>query len=79
MVQPNSTISGGQTYLRGYQVSGAKGQVTFKTIYPGFYSGRTVHIHVRVRTFDANNNATTNGCNACAAACHPTIRLTNEP
>jgi protocatechuate 3,4-dioxygenase beta subunit len=48
----------GQTFLRGYQVSDSKGQVTFKTIYPGFYSGRTVHIHVRVRTFDGNNTTT---------------------
>ena len=30
----------GQTYLRGYQVSDAAGQVTFKTIYPGWYQGR---------------------------------------
>jgi protocatechuate 3,4-dioxygenase beta subunit len=48
----------GQTFLRGYQVSDADGQVTFKTIYPGFYSGRTVHIHVRIRTFDGNNTTT---------------------
>jgi protocatechuate 3,4-dioxygenase beta subunit len=48
----------GQTFLRGYQVSDAKGQVTFQTIYPGFYSGRTVHIHVRIRTFDGNSTTT---------------------
>ena len=43
----------GQTYLRGYQITDANGQVTFKTIYPGWYSGRTVHIHVMVRTFSS--------------------------
>jgi protocatechuate 3,4-dioxygenase beta subunit len=48
----------GETWLRGYQVSDAKGQVKFQTIYPGFYSGRTVHIHVRVRTFDGDNTTT---------------------
>ena len=48
----------GQTWLRGYQVSDADGQVTFQTIYPGFYSGRTVHIHVRIRTFDGSNTTT---------------------
>ena len=41
----------GQTYLRGYQVSDASGRVTFKTIYPGWYPGRTIHIHLKARTF----------------------------
>jgi hypothetical protein len=43
----------GTAYLRGYQVSDASGVVSFTTVYPGWYSGRTVHIHVRVRTFDS--------------------------
>lgn len=38
----------GQTYLRGTQVSDANGQVTFTTIYPGWYQGRVTHIHVKV-------------------------------
>jgi protocatechuate 3,4-dioxygenase beta subunit len=38
----------GQTFLRGIQKTDAKGLATFKTIYPGWYAGRTVHIHVRV-------------------------------
>jgi protocatechuate 3,4-dioxygenase beta subunit len=37
-----------RTFLRGIQKTDAKGVVTFKTIYPGWYRGRTVHIHVRV-------------------------------
>ena len=40
----------GQTWLRGYQVTDADGKVTFTTKYPGWYSGRAVHIHFRVRT-----------------------------
>jgi protocatechuate 3,4-dioxygenase beta subunit len=48
----------GQTFLRGYQVSDANGRVTFKTIYPGWYPGRTIHIHVKARTFDAAGNRT---------------------
>ena len=44
----------GQTYLRGYQITDSNGQVSFKTIYPGWYSGRTVHIHVMVRTFSSS-------------------------
>ena len=41
----------GQKYLRGYQVTDSKGDVHFTTIYPGWYSGRTPHIHLRVRTY----------------------------
>lgn len=44
----------GQKFLRGYQISDAKGRVRFKTIYPGWYSGRTVHIHFTIRTKAAN-------------------------
>jgi protocatechuate 3,4-dioxygenase beta subunit len=35
-------------FLRGGQVAGADGKVTFQTIYPGWYQGRTPHIHVKV-------------------------------
>ena len=48
----------GKKFLRGYQVSDAAGKVTFKTIFPGWYSGRTVHIHARFRLFDASGSAT---------------------
>jgi protocatechuate 3,4-dioxygenase beta subunit len=36
------------TYLRGAQVTNAEGIVEFKTIYPGWYRGRTIHIHAKV-------------------------------
>ena len=39
----------GVDWLRGYQVSDAKGAVTFTTIFPGWYTGRTIHIHFRIR------------------------------
>jgi len=45
----------GETWLRGYQETDADGHVAFTTIYPGWYSGRTVHIHVRVRTFSGTS------------------------
>jgi hypothetical protein len=32
-------------------VTDSTGKVSFKTAFPGWYSGRTIHIHVRVRTF----------------------------
>jgi protocatechuate 3,4-dioxygenase beta subunit len=37
-----------QTYLRGIQTTNASGQVTFTTVYPGWYQGRATHIHVEV-------------------------------
>ena len=39
----------GQKFLRGYQVTDAAGVARFTTIYPGWYQGRTVHIHFKVR------------------------------
>jgi protocatechuate 3,4-dioxygenase beta subunit len=38
----------GRTFMRGIQRTNAKGLATFTTVYPGWYSGRTVHIHVQV-------------------------------
>ncbi len=38
----------GQTFLRGTQSTDAAGVATFQTIYPGWYSGRTTHIHYMV-------------------------------
>jgi protocatechuate 3,4-dioxygenase beta subunit len=49
----------GQNFLRGYQKTDANGVAMFTTIYPGWYSGRCVHIHVKVRTFDTTSNTTT--------------------
>lgn len=36
------------TYLRGYQIADANGEVNFITILPGWYNGRVCHIHFRV-------------------------------
>jgi protocatechuate 3,4-dioxygenase beta subunit len=40
----------GQKFLRGYQVTDSAGVARFTTIYPGWYQGRTVHIHFKIRT-----------------------------
>ena len=60
--QAGGGTSGGDTisdnWLRGYQITGkdrglgqspVHGQVGFTTIWPGWYSGRAIHIHARVR------------------------------
>ena len=39
----------GTTFLRGVQTTDADGILEFQTIYPGWYPGRAVHIHARVR------------------------------
>lgn len=36
------------TFLRGIQTTNASGEVTFSTIYPGWYQGRATHIHAEV-------------------------------
>ena len=36
------------TFLRGIQRTDAKGIAVFRTVYPGWYQGRTVHIHIKV-------------------------------
>jgi protocatechuate 3,4-dioxygenase beta subunit len=43
-----------ENFLRGYQVTDPNGKVSFKTIYPGWYPGRTPHIHLKARMFNTN-------------------------
>jgi protocatechuate 3,4-dioxygenase beta subunit len=40
--------SSSRTFMRGIQRTNARGVATFRTVYPGWYMGRTVHIHVKV-------------------------------
>ncbi len=50
-----------QSWLRGYQITDSTGKVAFTTIIPGWYAGRTTHIHLRFRsTYD---QTTTSGSN----------------
>jgi protocatechuate 3,4-dioxygenase beta subunit len=44
----------GRKFLRGYQVTDEKGAVEFTTIYPGWYRGRAVHIHFKVRLYSGS-------------------------
>ena len=47
----------GQKFFRGYQITDARGEARFTTIYPGWYDGRTVHIHFKIRTEPAGRRS----------------------
>ncbi|HEU0077548.1 MAG TPA: intradiol ring-cleavage dioxygenase, partial [Longimicrobiaceae bacterium] len=47
----------GQKFLRGWQGTDASGAAHFTTIYPGWYQGRTVHIHFKIRKDAAADQA----------------------
>jgi protocatechuate 3,4-dioxygenase beta subunit len=40
----------GHDFLRGYQHTDANGRAAITTVYPGWYQGRAVHIHFKIRT-----------------------------
>jgi protocatechuate 3,4-dioxygenase beta subunit len=44
----------GTKFLRGYQTTDADGMARFTTIWPGWYQGRAVHVHFKIRTTGAN-------------------------
>ena len=44
----------GKKFLRGYQLTDNNGTAKFTTIYPGWYQGRAIHIHDKVRTFSGS-------------------------
>lgn len=50
---PRTEYLPGETFLRGRQPTDAAGMAEFRTIYPGWYPGRTVHIHLIVHVDDA--------------------------
>src|SRR5262249_39987842 len=56
----NSTT---ETWLRGYQITDQNGEVTFVTVVPGWYQGRTTHIHLRVRSSYSDASSTSDGTN----------------
>ncbi|SEN21906.1 Dioxygenase [bacterium A37T11] len=42
-------------WLRGRQVTDANGQVTFQTIFPGWYQSRATHIHAHIYSNSGNS------------------------
>ncbi len=57
-VQDPGFSTAGKKFLRGYQVTDAAGQAQFTTIYPGWYQGRTAHVHFKIRSQTASGTAT---------------------
>jgi protocatechuate 3,4-dioxygenase beta subunit len=57
VAQGNSGNAAGQTFLRGFQATDASGWVEFVSVYPGWYPGRTPHIHLMVLLAGARENA----------------------
>lgn len=47
----------GKKFLRGFQKTDANGLAKFVSIYPGWYQGRTVHYHFKIRTVGADKRA----------------------
>lgn len=59
----NVEDTSGVTWLRGYQLTDSAGQATFTTIFPGWYQGRTTHIHLRIRSKYSEASSTSDGTN----------------
>lgn len=55
-VEDTGFSTSGQMWLRGYQVTDEDGIARFITIVPGWYSGRAVHIHFKIRTDPASES-----------------------
>jgi len=55
----------GEKFLRGYQRTNAAGTARFLTIYPGWYGGRTVHVHFKIRTAASSASARTRRQRSC--------------
>lgn len=53
-----ANFNSSETWLRGGWYTDSNGIVELTTLYPGFYTGRTPHIHIMVRT---NWTQSTNG------------------
>jgi protocatechuate 3,4-dioxygenase beta subunit len=56
-----SNGTAGQTYLRGVQLTNKKGYATFQTVYPGHYTGRATHIHMKVHIGGKASDGTLRG------------------
>jgi len=53
------------TWLRGIQMTDHQGFVTFRTVFPGWYTGRAVHVHTKVHTGGARTSDGYTGGRTC--------------
>ncbi|MFJ2955357.1 intradiol ring-cleavage dioxygenase [Streptomyces sp. NPDC087270] len=53
------------TWLRGIQMTDHQGFVTFRTVFPGWYSGRAVHVHTKVHTGGTRTSTAYTGGRTC--------------
>lgn len=57
----SASMTDGYNFLRGGWQTNENGIVTFKTIFPGFYTGRTIHMHTMIHqniTYNSNGTYT---------------------
>ena len=50
------------TWFRGRQITDSNGRVNFKTCFPGWYRGRTIHIHFGVNDGSGNSQVISQFC-----------------
>jgi protocatechuate 3,4-dioxygenase beta subunit len=60
-----SNGTAGQTFLRGVQLTNKKGFASFQTVYPGHYTGRATHIHLKVHIGSRARGGTLRGGHVC--------------
>ncbi|GAA2982012.1 hypothetical protein GCM10020227_58360 [Streptomyces flavovirens] len=53
------------TWLRGIQMTDRQGFVAFRTVFPGWYTGRAVHVHTKVHTGGTRTSAGYTGGRTC--------------
>jgi protocatechuate 3,4-dioxygenase beta subunit len=52
-------------YLRGVQLTDTEGRAEFSTLYPGWYVGRTIHIHLKVHIGSTDAGDANRGGRVC--------------
>ena len=67
----------GSDFLRGYQVTDESGRAAFTTVYPGWYQGRTVHIHFKIRT-DPDQDAGSSSRRSCSSTTRSPTRCSSR-
>ncbi|GAA3115171.1 intradiol ring-cleavage dioxygenase [Streptosporangium carneum] len=55
----------GTTFFRGFQMTDQDGWVTFRTVFPGWYVGRAIHIHTKVHVNGVLKDGAYVGGNDC--------------